>query len=147
MIPDPAAALQGMTATLLMDIAPSLGEEYKKASANLLAFAALVIAAELDRAAHVRVAENREMRRIFAAADTASAGDANLRERLRAAARGSDDDLRVSALTATNDQLRRLLIELHAAAEQEDTSPARDLCRQIWCFLRDAAERRAIQLG
>ena len=132
--------------TLMMDIAPNMRDEYRQSSVNLLAFAAMVIATELDRGAHVRVAENREMRAIFDAAEV-SVDDAELKERLRTAAQGRDDDLLVSALTATNNELRRLLIELHFTLEKQVSPQAEQLIRQIWRFLRDAAERRAIQIG
>lgn len=146
MIPDPAAALQGIMGTLMMDIAPNMRDEYRQSSVSLLAFAAMVIATDLDRAAQVRVAENREMRAIFDAAEV-SVDDATLKERLRTAAQGRDDDLLVSALTATNNELRRLLIELHITLEKQVSPQAERLIRQIWRFLRDAAERRAIQIG
>ncbi len=143
MIPEPNQALQVMMGTLAMEIAVSMGDDYRQANVNLLAFAAMLIAQEYDRAAEVRSVENCEMRALFGRA-AGAVHDVELRARLTAAAGGSDPDLRVSQLTATNNELRRLLIELHAAVEEHE---AAGVARWVWAFLRRAAERRAIQLG
>lgn len=146
MIPAPDAALRAMMGTLMMDIAPQLPDDYRKASANLLAFALMMIAIELDRAVDVAVCDNHEMRALFETAAVV-VDDQSLRRRLRDAASASEPDLRVSTLTAATNDLRRLLIEVHIALEQQDTAPARELCAAIWRFLQRAAERRAIQIG
>lgn len=146
MIPEPNHALQIIMGTLMMDVAPNMRDEYRQANVNLLAFAAMLIATEYDRAADVRVNENREMRELFARA-AGVLEDAELRGRLATAASGSDPDLRVSQLTAANNELRRLLIELHAAVEEQGTRESALMAHEIWGFLRRASERRAIQIG
>jgi hypothetical protein len=145
MTPQPDAALRAMMGTLMMEIAPHLPDDYRKASTSLLAFALMVISIELDRAADVAISDNREMRELFATgADVVE--DQMLRQRLREAALSSEPDMRVSTLTAATDDLRRLLIELHVALEEQASAAARDLCAGIWRFLRDSAQRRAIHI-
>ena len=51
-------------------------------------------------------------------------------------------DLRVSALTATNEVLRARLIDLHAAIEENEGGAA--LEDEIWAVLRDTVETRRI---
>ncbi|WP_066557576.1 hypothetical protein [Croceicoccus bisphenolivorans] len=50
-------------------------------------------------------------------------------------------DLRISALTATNEALRAQLIDLHAAIEENE---ATDLDAEIWAFLRGTVESRRV---
>jgi hypothetical protein len=145
-IPEPNQALQIIMGTLMMDVAPNMRDDYRQANVNLMAFAMMLVAQEYDRAAEVRVTENREMRALFTrAAEVVE--DVDLRARLTDAAGESDGDLRISRLTATNNELRGLLIELHAAIEERKTPRALELARAIWSFLRSTTERRAIQIG
>lgn len=146
MIPEPSQALQIIMGTLMMEIAPNMRDDYRQANVNLLGFVAMLIATEYDRAADVRLTENRELRVLFERAASV-VDDPNLRERLSAAAAGADPDLRVSQLTAANNDLRRLLIELHAAVEAQAVPAAVEIAREVWAFLRRASERRAIQIG
>ncbi|MBW2374169.1 MAG: hypothetical protein JRF70_16705, partial [Deltaproteobacteria bacterium] len=93
-----------------------------------------------------RVEENRELRRLFAEAAPA-VEDAELRARLEAAAAGSDEDLAVSALEASNSVLRVLLIELHAHVEELDSDAARGVEQAIWRELVASTERRRLAMG
>lgn len=145
MIPAPDQALRGMMATLTMEIAPCLPDEYRKATASLMAFALMVIAVEVDRAADIAACDNRQMRQLFAAAAPVVC-DVLLRRRLEEAARAAEPDLRLSTLTAANHELRRLLIELHAEVEEQEDPAARELCGRIWLHLQQSARRRAIPL-
>jgi hypothetical protein len=146
MTPEAGAALQIMMGTLMMEVAPNMRDDYRRANVNLLAVAAAFIAQEIDRAVEVRVWENAEMRAIFARAGALVANGA-LRDRLEAAAATLDTSLRVSQLTAANNDLRRLLIELQAGLEELQASPAAEVNRAVWAFLRESAQRRAIQIG
>jgi len=129
-----------------MEVAPNMGDDYRRANVNLLGAAAALIAAEFDRAAAVRVWENNAMRAIFGRAAGLPA-DPALRGRLADAAAGADTDLRVSQLTAANTELRRVLIDLHAMVEELDAPEAVEINKAIWAFLRESAQRRAIQIG
>ena len=64
MIPEPDSALHTIMGTLMMEVAPNMGDDYRRANVNLLGAAAALIAAEFDRAAAVRVWENNAMRAI-----------------------------------------------------------------------------------
>lgn len=146
MIPEPDKALQIIMGTLTMDVAPNMRDDYRQANVNLLGFVALLIAEEFDRAADVRVSENRELRTLFADAASVVA-DPDLRTRLAAAAGTVDAGVRVTVLTAANSELRRLLIELHASVEKQGTPAAAEIAVAIWGFLRRSTERRAIGIG
>jgi hypothetical protein len=50
-------------------------------------------------------------------------------------------------LTAANNELRRVLIDLHAAVEEQGTAQAAAIAGVIWTFLHESTERRAIQIG
>jgi len=146
LIPEPNHALQIIMGTLMTEVAPNMRDEYRQANVNLLAFVSMLIAVEFDRAAEVRFSENREMRELFGrAAEVVE--DSNLRERLTAAAGGSDPDLHVTRLTAANNDLQRLLVELHATVEEQTGPGAEEIRREVWAFLRRSAERRALQIG
>ena len=146
MIPEPDHALKTIAGTLMMTVAPNVGDPYHQANASLLAIVALFIAREYERAAEIHTTENREMRALFARG-AATVTDEDLRRRLTAAAQSVDPSLRLSELTAANHTLRRRLIELHAAVEEQGTAAAVELEGAIWRFLCAAAERRTINFG
>lgn len=145
MSPDVDAALRTIMMTLVTEIGPQVSGDYPKASVNMLAAAALFMAEEYDRAADVRAWENASMRQLFAA-QAATVVDADLSERLRAASLSRDESLRVSALRATNVELKRLLIELQATLEATPGAAARAAQGEILAFLRAGAERKALRL-
>ena len=133
-------ALRTLAGTLLGD-ASAGGAEYAKATSDMIAVLLLFAATEAERAADVRENENRAMRAFFAEAASHIA-DAALRARVREESQGSDASRLVTDLDASNDRLKRLLIELHACVEQ-DTALA-DLDRAIWSLYRRFAEGRAL---
>jgi hypothetical protein len=141
--PEVDVVLRTMMTKLLLEVAPAVGDAYVRS--NVEAMVALLAAAaeEFDRAAEVRVAENRSMRAIFQAA-SAHVSDGELRARLALAACESDTSLRISDLNASNDRLRALLIELQALVEGRDEEWARQIDAAIWAELRASARRRAI---
>ncbi len=93
----------------------------------------------------MRVTENRAMRTLFAeAAEGGWAPDQT--ERLKALARGEDDDLTITALDRGNAELRIALIALQSAVE--DAVGAASLARQkrIARLLREVAQARRLDL-
>jgi hypothetical protein len=106
----------------------------------------IAVGEEFERAASRRVDENQALRRLFADAVPA-VEDAELRGRLEVAATGSDGDLKVSALEASNSALRGLLIELHAHVEELESAPARRIEEAIWRELAASTERRRLAIG
>ena len=81
--------------------------------------------------------ENRALRALLADAGERAGRNAWL-------ASGSDDDLRISALSADNARLRAALIELHEAVEGDEAPEARALEARIWEELRLSTERRRL---
>ncbi len=143
MKPEIDVALRAAAGKLLAEIAPAVGDAYARSNVEVLAVLLLVAAEEFDRAAEVRVVENRAMREIFAEA-APSVADVALRGRLEKAAGEQESSLRIGDLNAANDRLRALLIELHALVESRDEDWARRVDRAIWKELRASADRRAI---
>ena len=117
-------------------------DAYGKGTAALHALLMKFAAREYERGADIRAAENRDMRAAFA--ELASlVKDFILRAELATAAKGGDQSLSISRLNAANDELRRLLISLHAHLEE---SGARDAERKLWQLLKAMAARRAVSL-
>jgi len=141
MKPDADVMLAGFAGTMLMDIAPQLGGEYTLGSVGIISMSMLMVAQEVDRAADVRYQENVQMRALFAEA-AKLIDDKNLAGRLEAASTTKDESLRVRALDASNDALKKLLIELQAVAEVSKAPWAAGLEGKIWDFLLGSVEAR-----
>jgi len=144
--PDPTRFLEVVAGHLLLRTAAALGPGYEQSSVGVIAFALPAVAEEFERAAARRVAENRELRRIFGEAAGVVASGA-LREKLADAARSEDASLSVSDLERGNSALRGLLIELHAHLEELDSQASRRLEGEIWRELVASTERRRLALG
>jgi len=143
--PEVPVALQKLSLSLLLEIGPAIGVEYVQRGAGISAMMLQMAAEEWDRAAARRVEENAALRALFR--EAAALAGAALGARLREAAAGEDRDLRVSALEASNQALRALLVELHAHVETLDSPEARRLEEAIWTELRRSTERRALPLA
>lgn len=131
---------------LLADVVPHLEPAYRRISLSLEAVMLLCVREELDRGAARRVDENRTLRAIFADA-APHVADAALRQELREAAGGEDASLLVPDLERTNQELRGLLIRLHADVETQDAPEARRVEAAIWRELRASTERRKLALA
>ena len=130
---------------LLMNVAPLLPSGYPQGTASLIAMLSMMAAQEYERGADIRVAENNDMRRLFAHA-AAVVADGSLKARLLALAETKDTSLAISALDAANYDLRRLLTELQAHLEQQSGAAVRDAERRIWVVLKAAADRRLVRV-
>ena len=119
MKPDVPVALQKLSLSLLLEIGPAIAVDYLQRGAGVAAMMLQMAAEEFDRAAARRAEENAALRALFRDA-AAAVGDAALGARLRAAAEGTDADLRVTALERANQALRGLLVELHAHARDPE---------------------------
>lgn len=121
MKPDVPAVLAETAALMVRNAAPDVPPA-ERAGALGLSAALLGFAAQAwDGAAHNLVQENRAMRALL--------GEA-----------GSDEDLRLSVLSAENDRLRGALIALHIEVEGKD--PAKEAA--IWAELVASTERRMV---
>lgn len=141
MKPSPEIVLNQSFAKIAMEMGPALPAGYGQGTATLTGVLLLMVAQEFDRAADIRVKENRAMRTLFAHA--ADGVEAPLAARLRAGAEGRDADLSVAVLDRVNGELKRLLIELHAHAEQTGDVA---LERRILRLLSEAATARQVFL-
>lgn len=142
MRPDPPIALQRIAQALVLDLASQLSDPFAQQTAGLAATIAAMLAEEWDRAAARLAEENAALRALFAAA--ADLAPPELAARLRTAAAGEDSDIRVSRLQATNDELRRLLIELHAWCEGQDDPRIAAVNEAIWEELKESTRRRRL---
>ncbi len=133
-------------AQIAAELAPLLPAGYAQGQATLNAVMLSLAAQQYDRAAEIRVAENRDLRALFAEL-APQVTDASLKTQLGAASRGEDASLRIAALNEANYALRRLLIALHAHIEDAPGVVARAAERRIWSVLRAAASRRQLVLG
>jgi hypothetical protein len=133
----------GLTA---QKIAAGFGEHGAAFAAGTVGLLGLVLslsAKEYDRAADIRVAENKDIRALFG--DLAGGvADATLQVELETAAVGQDASLRISALNEGNYALRRLLTRLQIDAEERGDAAAQ---KRIWAVLRALAARRLVPLG
>lgn len=141
MKPTPEQVLNQSFVKLAMELGPALPPSYEQGSLTLIGLLLLMTAQEFNRAADVRVKENRAMRSIFVEAGRRA--NKEFADRLAAAAKGGDDDLTIAALDQRNADLKRLLIELHVDAEHAGD---KSLELKILRFLQEAAAARQIQL-
>ncbi len=116
---------------------------YGQGSAGLLTGLLMISAMEYDRAAEVRVEDNRDMRALFAEL-APKVTDAGLRDAVAAAAKGGDGSLRISALNAANAELRTVLIALQAHVEDAGDVAAQ---KRVWDVLKASAARRMLSVG
>lgn len=131
---------------LMSEIAPALGAGYGQGSAGTMAVLMMLAAQEFERGADIRAAENADFRAVFREC-IAAVGDTALREALEKAAQETDASLAISQLNRANEELRRLMIALHAHVELRDGAEARHAERRIWTALRASAERRIAPLA
>ena len=143
MKPEVDVVLRSLMTKLLLEVAPAVGDAYVRSNVEAMGTLLAAAAEEFDRAAEIRVAENRSMRAILlAAAEHVCAPE--LRRRLIAAAEEPEPSLRIGDLNAANDRLRALVIELHALVENREEEWARRIDGMIWGELEASARRRAI---
>jgi hypothetical protein len=145
MKPDIPLVLDEHAKRLMERMVPQL-EGFDANGAAMMSFMLTMIGEEWDRAASRRVEENAAIRAIFADAHSCVA-DAALADRLKTLAQSKDDDLRISALDASNNALREALTELHAYIETQESEAARRLNDAIWAELRQSVERRKLSLA
>lgn len=120
-------------------VAPEITSEYWQKDTVVMASLMMVAAEDYEKAADIRVRENRELRALFGRTDVT---DTVLAARLQSAASGTEDSYLISALQAQNESLKALLIDLHAYADDQDP----DLSKTLWLLLNKMAEGRTTKL-
>jgi divalent metal cation (Fe/Co/Zn/Cd) transporter len=131
-----------MAGTLGGQIMPELRTPFGQQTAGLSATLAVLLAQEFDRAASRLVEENIATSAILADAQPLL-GSTDLQERIVSALnQPPTTDYRVSSLQTRNDELRKLLIEVHAGVESLPGDDARAMNERIWDELRESTRRR-----
>jgi len=141
MTPSVTEVMRGCAMALTQPPSPDAGPEFFASRVGMISMLANLAAQEVEHAAAAALAENADIRALFA---SASAYDAALGGRLGTAAQETDTDFSLTALDAANARLRRLLIELHERVEG-DGDVALD--RAILALYVRMAEGRRLQLG
>jgi hypothetical protein len=137
--PNVRDVLQGVAVALASPPSPEAGPAYTASRMGMVGTLAMLAAAEADRAACDAIAENADIRALFAEAGAYDADGA-----LAAAAAETDADLSVPALDAANARLRRLLIGLHEKVEVADDAA---MNRKIVALYVNMAQIRRMALG
>jgi hypothetical protein len=141
MTPTVREVLQGCTLAIMTPPSADAGPEYAASRYGMVAMMLGVAATEGEQAAAAAIAENAEIRGLFA---TLGEYDAALDGRLSAAAGEGEDSLDVPTLDAANARLRRLLIEAHEKVEDADD---RDANRAIVALYGRMAQLRHMALA
>lgn len=137
MKPDVPAVLAELAGLVARNAAPDV-HPADRAGALGLSAALLGLAAQAwDGAAQNLVTENRAIRTLLARGGDLVPEAAGL-------AAGSDEDLRISALSAGNARLRAALIALQIAVEGREDDEAAALNAAIWAELVASTERRLV---
>ncbi len=111
MKPDAQDILNKSADQLMGQLAPALNAQYSQGTAAIMALLMKFVGKEYERGADIRAAENNDIRALFGELAPRVA-DQTLRKQLEEAAATRDTSLAISALNATNHDLRRTLIAL-----------------------------------
>lgn len=137
MTPTAADLLAGCIKALAAPIAAEDAGLFMTARTRTVMLLNRLVALECAQGAAVRIAENAAIRTLIAQAGPRYVAIAE------ALAATSDGDYAIASLDTANAKLRRLLIDLHEAAE---TAGDRDLDLKILKLYRNIAERRELAL-
>ncbi len=138
MIPRAREALNDLAGRLGVRVIPELGDPFTQADTGLISLLMSLLGAELESGVANRMADAEALKALFSAAPKAAPG-ADARSAFCAS---EPENLTLTAVTAWLDQGLKLLIELHAWAEEADDG----LNRQIWSFLAAHTERHKFDL-
>jgi len=141
MTPSVTEVMRGCALALAQPPSPDAGPDYFASRVGMISMLANLAAQEAEHAAAAAVAENADIRALFA---RAAAYDSALGGRLGAAVHETDTDLSLTALDGANARLRRLLIELHERVEDAG-DVASD--RAILALYVRMAQGRRLQMG
>ncbi|MEX2079991.1 MAG: hypothetical protein WEC33_00100 [Dehalococcoidia bacterium] len=147
MKPEAPRVLQGIMLTLFTQVLPEVDSPHGQQTVQLAGGLLNIVGQEFDRAADRLVFERSALKSLFERA-LPVVRQAELRAKLEAAiAAVPEPSLRIQALQKQNDGLRGLLIELHAAMEEDERPDARAVEAAIWDELRESTRRRHVESG
>ena len=135
MTPSVPEIIRGCTIALATPAPPESAGDFAAGRVGLVSMLLGLSAQEANRCVAAAIAENADIRALFAAC-----GDAAVAE----AAREIDTDLTIAGLDAANAALRRQLIALH---ERVEAAGNHDLDRQITALYVRMARGRRLELG
>jgi hypothetical protein len=143
MTPDVTKVLRALAGVLGTQVLSEVKTPFTQQSVGFSATILLLLVQDYDRAAAVLAEENLAVRALLKQA-APMAGD-----ELRALIAALDGlapnaDLRISALTRENGELRSMLVDVHALAEGLSGAGAAELDASIWQELRRSAARRHV---
>jgi hypothetical protein len=142
MKPDAQDILNKSADQLMGQLAPALNAQYSQGTAAIMSLLMKFAGREYERGADIRAAENNDMRALFAEL-APRISDAALHKRLEDATATRDTSFAISALNASNHDLRRTLIALQIWIEDNG---AHEDQRRVWSVLKASADRRAVSL-
>ncbi|HAJ48458.1 MAG TPA: hypothetical protein DCL54_17925 [Alphaproteobacteria bacterium] len=136
MKPDPALVLNQIGGRLLFEIGPALAPGYGQGSAGTMGVLLIMAAQECERAASLRVAENRALRAwLREAAEGFEAADL------------PEPSVDIQALDAEGARLKQALIQAQIRLEARLPDPAAQaLLLRSYDLLAEASRRRRIHL-
>lgn len=146
MRPDPAMVLGAIAGAIAAEL-PTTPTPFGQQTLGIAASLSMMLAQDIDRAPARLVDEYRATAAILRDA-VPLLDDPELAARSEAAL--SIDilaDLRVSVLQAADDNLRSLLIEVHARVETMSGDAAATLNERIWEELKESTRRRHLVIG
>ena len=133
--------LRTIGTVLATEYMPMLETDHARAEIGLMALTLGVVSEEFERAAHRRIEENREMRKIFKEALVVVKDD-GLKQKLVEASEKTEVDFHISALDQLTSELLEVFIELHAHVETLEGPEVRDLEAMIWQEIENRVKRR-----
>jgi len=145
MNPTVSELMIGALVTLSEPPPPESAGEFTGGKMAVIGLLSFLCSQEAEKGAAVRASENQNIRAVFAeaAADDWAPGHSALLAEL---ARGRDVDLRLSALDQSNAELRRALITLQTAVEDDPHPAARPREKRLMALLVESAHARALTL-
>lgn len=149
MIPKGAQGIGHLVMRVAQDLIPKGRDAYMATDLGYLTVLMGMIAQDYDRAADVLVTEDAEISAILKKA-LPVVDDKTLVSRIVQALEGKAANLKVAELTARSDLMLKLLIDVHAAAEDamaKGASWGRALDADIWRFLEAHVARHAYDVS
>lgn len=137
MIPQPGKALTDLAQKLALSVAPEIDSAYGAANVGMISMLLLALGQEAECAISNRLQDAEELRALFEAA-----GESQGQAARETFATSQPASMNLSDVTAWLDEGLALLIDLHAWAEDNDST----LNSRIWDFLYHHTERHKIDL-
>ncbi len=135
---DAGRMLQRLSESFLEGLVFELSSAYERSNAAGIGMLLGQLRNHLEGAAGFLVEENGALRELFASV-APKVADVALRARLEAASRATPQGLQVGRLREENEELRRLLVEVHVQAEEVGHIGVE---QQLWEELAESVRRR-----